>query len=371
MQKSIIFAFLILLSFSTNAQSQKIEVKDGITYIHNKKPQWGKEPKIKIEFIQEIGGIDVKDKSYVMSEIKDLFRDKKGNLFIIDFGNHTIKKFDKDGKFIKNYGRKGQGPGEFLFPTSINVDHDENIYVLDYLVRKIIILNSYGEEIKRFTLNNFYESFRLFSENNLILMISDNRASGKEEITLFSIFNCDGKILKAFAKPLISPIKGGVNIDPAVKYEIDKNYNIICTYEYINKIEKFDNSGNIIFSLNRPVNYRIEEEFKKYIKKGKQYQTNVVSRGIGIDYKDRIWVTTFLKQPPPILFENKSELLFSWQGTKKEYAVFEIFSRDGILICSIPQPCDIFYWRMFGDRLFIVDENMVSVKEYKIVDLEQ
>jgi len=59
-----IFILLFILFHTDPAYSQKIEVKNGITYIHNEKPKWGKVPKVKLEFIQEIGGMDVEDENY-------------------------------------------------------------------------------------------------------------------------------------------------------------------------------------------------------------------------------------------------------------------------------------------------------------------
>ena len=61
---------LITVLFSLNTSiAQEIEIKDGIKYIHNKEPKWGKEPKVKLEFIQEIGGMDVEDKNYLISNL--------------------------------------------------------------------------------------------------------------------------------------------------------------------------------------------------------------------------------------------------------------------------------------------------------------
>jgi len=372
MQKPIIFTLLILLYSLTNVISQDIEIKNGVKYIHNKNPQGGKKPKIKIEFIQEIGGIDVEDKNYMMSDIRDVFRDSNSFLYVVDFRNHQIKKFDKDGKFLKNIGRQGQGPGELNGPMYINIDNNNQMYIYNFYGNMISVFDSDDNELNRFYLRNFHK-FRLISKNKII--VDSARFPGmiiSERPPLFSVYDLDGNLLYTFGK--LTYIQrahaGGFYYVSGLKFQTDNTGNIFCTYEYQNKIEKRDDKGNIIFIAERQLNYKTEKERREYISRGKVSYSNIVSRGIGIDNIKRIWVTTYKKQPKPIPIGNRDENFFRWHGTKKEHAQFEIFDKEGILLGSLPQPCDIFTFRIFGDRLYIVDENRVSVKEYKIVDLE-
>jgi len=373
MQKSIIFTLLILLYSSTNVISQDIKIKNGVKYIHNKKPQWGKEPKVKLEFIQEIGGIYVEDKNYMMSDIRDVFRDREGNLYIPGFRSHKIKKFDINGTFLKNIGRQGQGPGELNGPMYLNVDNNNQMYIYNFYSNMISVFDSKENELNRFHLRNF-PIFRLLSSNKII---ADNlRVNGRmvtDKLPLFFVYDLDGNLLYTFGK--LTYIQranaGSFYYVSGLKFETDNTDKIFCTYEYQNKIEKRDDKGNIIFIAERQLNYKTEKEHREHIARGKISYSNIVSRGIGIDYKERIWVTTYKKQPKPISLENRDEIFFRRHGTRKEHAQFEIFDKESILLGYLPQPCDIFYWRMFGDRLYIIDENRVSVKEYKIVDLEQ
>jgi len=38
---------------------------------------------------------------------------------VADCSNHRIQIFDKDGKFIHKFGKKGAEPGELMGPTGI------------------------------------------------------------------------------------------------------------------------------------------------------------------------------------------------------------------------------------------------------------
>jgi hypothetical protein len=68
------------------------------------------------------------DRNDVNSDI-----DSKMNLYVVDNKKSKILKFDQTGKFIKDWGGKGQGPGEFPWnPVDIFVsEKDTAVYVYD------------------------------------------------------------------------------------------------------------------------------------------------------------------------------------------------------------------------------------------------
>ena len=41
-------------------------------------------------------------------------------IYILDYVAPFISVFDSDGQLIKQFGKQGQGPGEFIRPTRIN-----------------------------------------------------------------------------------------------------------------------------------------------------------------------------------------------------------------------------------------------------------
>ena len=116
----LIVVFIILVFITSKFYSQEIDIKDGVKYIKNKAYRWKNEKKVNIEFLREIGRLDVENEDYIMAGTIDLCKDILGNIYILDLGHNRIKKFDKYGKFIKNIGRKGKGPGEFNSPNSID-----------------------------------------------------------------------------------------------------------------------------------------------------------------------------------------------------------------------------------------------------------
>jgi len=73
--------------------------------------------------------------------------DENENVYICDYKANNIKKFDKNGEFIKTIGRKGQGPGEFNMPFNIAVMSDK-LFVYDMGNFRLCALKLDGEFIK-------------------------------------------------------------------------------------------------------------------------------------------------------------------------------------------------------------------------------
>jgi len=55
-----------------------------------------------------------------------------GNLYVADTHYHRVVVFSPDGKIIRQFGRFGEGPGEFIYPTDVEFADDGRIYVSEY-----------------------------------------------------------------------------------------------------------------------------------------------------------------------------------------------------------------------------------------------
>lgn len=62
-------------------------------------------------------------------------------IFVVDTADHQIKLFDSDGSLLDIWGERGEGPGEFNFPTYITV-HAGKLYVADTMNARVQILST-------------------------------------------------------------------------------------------------------------------------------------------------------------------------------------------------------------------------------------
>jgi len=69
-----------------------------------------------------------------------------GQVFVSDgYGNNRIVHFDKDGRFVKAWGKQGTGPGEFNLPHAIDVDSKGRLYVADRSNVRIQVFDPSGK----------------------------------------------------------------------------------------------------------------------------------------------------------------------------------------------------------------------------------
>jgi sugar lactone lactonase YvrE len=89
-----------------------------------------------------------------------------GDIFVADgHVNNRIVKFSKDGKFIKAWGARGAGPGEFSVPHTIAIDSRGRVFVGDRGNRRVQIFDQDGK---------FLEQWAQFGRPSGLLITADD-----------------------------------------------------------------------------------------------------------------------------------------------------------------------------------------------------
>ncbi len=84
----------------------------------------------------------------------DVAWDSEGNIYITDgYINSRVAKYDKNGDWVKSWGARGTGPGQFNIPHAIVIDRNNNIYVGDRSNRRIQVFDIEGKFIRMFTID--------------------------------------------------------------------------------------------------------------------------------------------------------------------------------------------------------------------------
>ena len=303
---------LILTLACSLAYAQKVETVDGVKVIHNDKDgKWGKNPEISLEYVKNIGDIESENENVLFHMPSDIVFDSQGNMYVLDFGNHRIQKFDPNYQYIATIGNKGQGPGEFVYPQSLDIDDGGYLYVSDPQNNRIQILDPDGKEYHTIKMTeNPPGTIRLLGSDQMLMGSGSGlvmvRMGGEEDKSLpkiFKVLDREGKTIKEFGdqldyKEMLLNREGNRN-----KFVVDKNGNVYLAFLYQNRIEKYTPEGRLLWKADRKLNY----DTSKPKSKGKREssggymsvempQMNRCSNGIAVDEKGRIWVVNLKRQ---------------------------------------------------------------------------
>jgi len=85
-----------------------------------------------------------------------------GSLYVSDgYGNSRVVKFSKEGKYLFEWGKRGDKPGEFNTPHMIDLDSYGNVYVADRENNRIQKFNANGIFLKEWRNNDAKQLYSL------------------------------------------------------------------------------------------------------------------------------------------------------------------------------------------------------------------
>ncbi|HXN23965.1 MAG TPA: peptidyl-alpha-hydroxyglycine alpha-amidating lyase family protein [Candidatus Dormibacteraeota bacterium] len=118
-----------------------------------------------------------------------------GDLYVSDgYGNSRVVKYDKDGNWLKAWGKRGTAPGEFHTPHTIVSDAKGLVYVGDRENKRIQIFDAEGNFLKQWTTVGAPWALCATPGPHQVIYSSDS-ASGR----IYKL-DLDGKILGVFGK---------------------------------------------------------------------------------------------------------------------------------------------------------------------------
>ena len=122
----------------------------------------------------------------------DIAFDSVGNIYVADgYGNSRVVKFDKNGNFLKFWGTKGSGEGEFNLVHNIVVDSKDIVYVVDRENKRIQLFNTNGDYLSEW--NNIGQPYGLAMSNNTFYMTDGENGS-------ISKLDQNGKIIATYGQ---------------------------------------------------------------------------------------------------------------------------------------------------------------------------
>jgi len=97
---------------------------------------------------------------------------------IADVPVNRIMKFSKDGKFVKAWGKRGSGPGEFDTPHSIAIDSRGRIFVADRTNSRMQIFDQDGRFLDQW--KQFGRPSGVYIDRNDNMIVADSQSNSAQ-----------------------------------------------------------------------------------------------------------------------------------------------------------------------------------------------
>jgi len=87
----------------------------------------------------------------LLAGVRQVAFDASENLYVLDSGNQRVLVFDANGRFLRQIGRKGEGPGELMSPLGMTVTQNGEVIVSDLGRQAYSIFKTDGSFVRNVT----------------------------------------------------------------------------------------------------------------------------------------------------------------------------------------------------------------------------
>ena len=137
-QLAVALAFLTAACGGDDASMRvaaQVDTIGGVVVVRNGTGEWRESERWQVVEEFRVGGRawgENPDEELSYSLLTSVTLGPNGQIFVIEFNGDRVTVFSGDGEFVRNFGRLGEGPGEFRNPTAMAWDGMGRLWVSDF-----------------------------------------------------------------------------------------------------------------------------------------------------------------------------------------------------------------------------------------------
>lgn len=371
-----IFLLFILLVFPNAEALQvsewkgKIVNEEGIrTVLNPREPIFGT---IFLDLEEDLRIGNENDENYLFYTVLDIDVDVAGNIYVADYKNYRIQKYNKNGQYVETIGRKGEGPGEFTSPNKITIDaYSGQIIVSDYKVRQIEIFDKNGKYVDSFHPPYGIEEILQIDNDSYFVVFNKMVPDSLLRKHVLSKINSSGEIIASYAEHphniFRRKIRGGTAImSMRTNHELsifiaklDKD-KIVYGYSRDYVLNILDANGKNLYRIKKdaPIPKYTDEEKREHSKYSLP-EPKPYFYGILVDSEGRIYV--------------QRNNCYGSIKVEVKNKIVDVFSKDGYYLFKTELPANT---RVIRNGLIYCferneEEGSEYIKRYRIKDWNQ
>lgn len=361
--RTVLVALLLGTPFAIGAgvHPQRLESRDDVAWIHNKaKGAWDDSPRITLTFLDMFG--DENDDNYLFYEPVAIAADKQGNIYVLDSKNFRVQVFDSDRRFLRSFGRRGQGPGDLGRPECIDLDEAGNVYVGDPGNGRIEVFDPSGARLRSVRVSATNIVFRVMRNGDILLRnpnLDGGRGLKDGQVPLFRVLDGQGALKRQFGQGVYftkPPFTTGGN---RALITADEQDNAYIAFLFQNRICKYSPEGRLVYAADRPLpkDKLMDKDLGLY---------TTINNALDVDPRGRLWVVTHTrrwKKEELIMrqyYGGQERVVGDRTQTKTDLFEIQVFDNGGALLQKVPLThfCD--YIKVIGDKVYILDKDRLG-----------
>jgi hypothetical protein len=95
------------------------------------------------------------DENYMFSELRSVQVDDQGNIYALDMKEVNVRVFDRTGRHLRTFGKKGKGPGEIDAPLRMEMTPAGQLVIEDFGSGKFVFFSLDGTCVKEIPLGKY------------------------------------------------------------------------------------------------------------------------------------------------------------------------------------------------------------------------
>ena len=358
---ALFIIFLIVdISCTQNEAEWKgtIEEEDGVTIVKNPKEPMFQGSIFKLEEDLSIGQIEGKEE-YMFEFLWEILVDEKENIYAINLTGREsqIRVFDRLGKYIRNIGRMGQGPGEFTSASHLQITPNNELMVIDTNSSKLSFFSLDGDYLRNTPyLGVRVSNVQINSDGNYFFYSVERQGQGIPGSVYFAnkleLFGSDFNFIKLIVKDEFRNGDGAI-APPWMFIRFPSTDLAMGGFSESYEFHTYDLNGHLVQKISRdfdPVEINEYEKEKRDWTRAKGLPKYFPAfNDFSIDEDGRIYVQTFERE------------------MEKDKFYFDVFDSEGKYIAKIPLNSLPKFWKSGKMYTAEEDENGYQyIKRYKV-----
>lgn len=185
-------------------------------------------------------------------------------IYVADTQNNRIAVFDKDGRFVKEFGGFGIAKplagaartwdeGELNYPTDVATDRAGNVYVADFYNDSVSMFDRDGKFVRRFP--DPYAPVGKGGSGQegggiavTAVTVAGNEVYATDQFQIF-VFSTEGELLRQFGKPGVGP----GDFDHPGGLAVDSRGRVYVSDSNLNRVQALTRDAEPLWVTGRPI----------------------------------------------------------------------------------------------------------------------